>query len=226
MYMHHDMARPSATRMQHLSAHAASECACEGLRRAARAVSRLYEEALAPFALTATQFAILVALHLRGPLPLSRLADRLVLDRTSLYRAVRPLVRRGVVRIAAGRTRRERLGVLTQRGRRVIERALPAWEETQQRFVEALGVRTWSALASTLPEVPPVARALERPTQRGARRRAPRPRAGERWRRRNPDAPRRLTHMHHMPTGGAARASSARAARAMRSLLIFRKRAG
>lgn len=186
MYMHHDVTRPSAYRMQQLSAQAASECACEGLRRAARAVSRLYEDALAPFALTATQFAILVALHLRGALPLSRLADRLVLDRTSLYRAVRPLVRRGVLRIAAGRTRRERLAVLTQPGRRGLERALPAWGETQRRFVEALGVRTWSALASTLPQVPPVARALERrPTQRDVRGGPPRQRAGKRSLRRN-----------------------------------------
>ncbi len=96
-----------------------------------------------------------------------------MLDRTSLYRALRPLVRRGVLRYAAGRTQRERLAVLTAPGRRLIERALPAWNETQRRFVEALGIRSWSALESTLPQVPPVARALERrPTRRGARRRA------------------------------------------------------
>lgn len=162
MYMHHEMAQARSSRMRHLSAQAAAECACEGLRRAARAISRLYEEALAPFGLTATQFAILVATHLRGAVPLSRLAERLVLDRTSLYRAVRPMVRRGVLRIAPGRTGRERLAVLTGPGRRLIERALPAWEETQRRFVEALGPRAWSALASTVPHVPPIAQALER----------------------------------------------------------------
>ncbi len=171
--MHHDVGPPSASRVQHLLAQAASECLCERLRRAARAATRLYEEALATVELTATQFAILVALHLRGALPLSRLAERLVLDRTSLYRAVRPLARRGVLRVAAGGTGRERLAALTAAGRRLIERSLPAWEDTQRRFVEALGVRTWRALSSTLPHVPPVAGALERRArQRGGRPRA------------------------------------------------------
>jgi DNA-binding MarR family transcriptional regulator len=172
--MHHEMPRSRASRLRHLSAEAASECACEGLRRAARAVSRLYEEALAPFALTATQFAILVALHVRGAIPLSRLAERLVLDRTSLYRAVRPLVRRGLLHIAPGGTGRQRLAVLTAPGRRLIERALPAWEETQGRFVSALGGRTWNTLASTLPHVPPIAQALER--RRTRSRATPQPR--------------------------------------------------
>jgi hypothetical protein len=58
-----------------ISAEVAAECACDGLRRASRGISSLYEAALAPFHLTATQFTILVALHLRGRVPLSRLAQ-------------------------------------------------------------------------------------------------------------------------------------------------------
>jgi DNA-binding MarR family transcriptional regulator len=172
--MHHAMARERSSLMRHLSAQAAGECACESLRRAARAVSRLYEEALAPFGLTATQFAILVATYLRGGLPLSRMAERLVLDRTSLYRALRPLVRRGVLQVAPGQTGRELRAALTGSGRRLIERALPAWEETQRRFVEEMGPRAWSALASTLPHVPlAVERLGPRSTPRPRRGRSP-----------------------------------------------------
>jgi DNA-binding MarR family transcriptional regulator len=167
---HHDVTRArSSSRIRYLSAQAAVECACEALRRAARAVSRLYEEALAPFGLTATQFAILVAAHLRGPVPLSRLAERLVLDRTSLYRAVTPLIGRGVLRIVPGRTKRERLAVLTEAGRRSIEVALPAWKATQRRFVEALGPPAWNTLASTLPDVPRIVQSLGRRSTTGRR---------------------------------------------------------
>jgi len=61
------------------------ECAGGGLRRTSRAISRFYGAAFAPLDLTGTQFSLLVAVNLGGPIPLSRLAEFLVLDRTSLY---------------------------------------------------------------------------------------------------------------------------------------------
>lgn len=129
---------------------AATACACQGVRRAARAVSRLYEAALAPVGLTATQFAILVAANLRGPVPLSRLAEVLVLDRTSLYRALRPLERRSALRVVPGRDRREKDAVLTAAGRRLLAEALPLWRGAQDRMVRALGAGEWARLADGL----------------------------------------------------------------------------
>lgn len=142
-----------------LADQASAECACGGLRRASRAISKLYEGALAPFDLTATQFTMLVALRLRGAVPLSRLAQRLGLDRTSLYRAVRPLERRGALAVGPGRTPRERVAELAPAGRRLIEEALPIWEQTQQRFVAALGPRSWEALRSAIARVEPAVHA-------------------------------------------------------------------
>jgi DNA-binding MarR family transcriptional regulator len=147
--------------MAALSARVATECACGELRRAARAVSKLYEAAVAPLHLTATQFSILVAVRLGGPVPLSRLAERLVLDRTTLYRAVKPLVRRRCLQIGPGRTQRERTAALTAAGRSLLEDALPRWEQVQQRFVGALSAPTWATLATGLREVVPTVRGLE-----------------------------------------------------------------
>jgi len=126
------------------------ECAGGGLRRTSRAISRFYGAAFAPLDLTGTQFSLLVAVNLGGPIPLSRLAEFLVLDRTSLYRAVRPLVRRRCVRILPGPTGRERTASLTEAGRRLLHEALPAWKKTQERFVGALGPEAWAALNSGL----------------------------------------------------------------------------
>jgi len=156
---------------------AAAECACQGLRRASRAITRLYEATLAAFDLTATQFTILVALSLRDPVPLSRLAQDLVLDRTSLYRAVKPLERRGCLRTLAGRTQRERTAELTQKGRRLLEDALPEWERVQQRLVGTLGPRAWAIMQSAIDRVVPAVRAIESgeaPARPGRRRRATR----------------------------------------------------
>ena len=73
--------------------HQSSTCACTALRKASRAVGRLYDEMLADSGLTTAQFAILRHLARAESLPLSRLADHLVMDRTSLYRGLTPMLR-------------------------------------------------------------------------------------------------------------------------------------
>jgi len=158
-----------------LSTRVKVECAGGGLRRASRAISRFYEAAFAPLDLTATQFSILVAVHLAASIPLSRLAEVLVLDRTSLYRAVKPLARRRCLRVLPGQTRRERTATLTEAGRRLLADALPIWEQVQGRFVGALGPQAWAALTSGLQQVVPTLRALESGTLRAGTRPARHP---------------------------------------------------
>src|SRR5262249_17083942 len=170
MRTHHGMERRSPDHVTRACAGVVADCACEGLRRAARAVSKVYAGALASVELTPTQLAILVATRLHGSMPLTRLAQGLHLDRTSLYRAVSPLERKGHLRIGPGRTQRERVATVTARGERVLQDALPVWKSTQQRLVDALGPRTWAALSSSMRQVVAVARALEPGVRAGRRR--------------------------------------------------------
>jgi len=155
------MTRLHPDRVTTLCASVVADCACEGLRRAARAVSKVYARALAGVGLTPTQLAILVATRLHRSLPLSRLAQGLNLDRTSLYRAVRPLERKALLALGPGRTQRERVVTVSARGERALLEALPIWESTQRRFIDALGPRAWTALSSSARQVVAVARALE-----------------------------------------------------------------
>jgi DNA-binding MarR family transcriptional regulator len=155
------MARLRADQVTTLCAAVVGDCACEGVRRAARAISRLYGGALAGVGLTPTQLAILVATRLRGSLPLSRLAKGMRLDRTTLYRAIRPLERKGFLAVSVGRTQRERVATVTPKGEHVLQQALPIWQRTQEQFVEALGPRAWTALSSALKQVASVAEILE-----------------------------------------------------------------
>src|SRR5262249_44959970 len=152
-----------------LAARVRVECAGGELRRASRAISRFYEAALAPLDLTATQFSLLVAVHLGGPIPLSRLAEALVLDRTSLYRAIKPLVRRRCLRTQPGRTGRERTATLTEAGHRPPGAAPPAREKIQARFVGALGPQGWAAFTAGLQQVVPAVQALESSMPHAAR---------------------------------------------------------
>jgi DNA-binding MarR family transcriptional regulator len=110
-------------------------CACSTLRRATRAVTAAYDAALAPVGLRITQFAVLRSLARLGPLPVSRLAAEIALDRSTMGRNLDPLERRGFVRLAVGeRDQRERVAHLTPAGEAAIEAALPYWREAQQRI--------------------------------------------------------------------------------------------
>jgi DNA-binding MarR family transcriptional regulator len=125
-------------------------CACLTLRKAARATTQLYDRCLQSSGLTATQFSLLVRLHLKGPMTMTKLADRLLTDRTTLTRNVELLVEAGLVEITHGTDRRTRLVSLSPAGERAIRQALPLWRKAQQRMIGGLGSREWQSLRHSL----------------------------------------------------------------------------
>ena len=124
----------------------ASLCACMNVRRAARAVTGLYDRVLAPTGLRATQVTLLVALEKAGPIPFTRLADVLGMDRTTLTRNIEPLRRAGLLTRRPGRDRRVRLAVITEKGRKTLSTAIPLWEQAQRQITEGLGAGRWEAI--------------------------------------------------------------------------------
>src|SRR5215471_18043751 len=92
-------------------------CNCGALRQAARRVTRLYDEALAPVGLSTNQFSILARLNRVGPSTIQELARLLVMDRSTLGHLLRPLEKRGFVRLEISKSdRRSRVVRLTQAG--------------------------------------------------------------------------------------------------------------
>ena len=106
-------------------------CHCLAARRRARAVTRHFEAKLRPHGLRATQFSILAALALAGPVPMGELARLLGLERTTLTRGALLLERDGWVRNDSSPDGRERPLRLTASGRRKLESAYPAWKAAQ-----------------------------------------------------------------------------------------------
>lgn len=125
-------------------------CVCTTLRKASRAITRRYDEQLAHSGMTTPQFALLRTLAREGDLPLSRLADLQVMDRTSLYRTLAPLERHGWVKVAPGAHGRAKLAVLTQAGIAAMAGATAAWDAMQKEIIGAIGVDNWQALAEQL----------------------------------------------------------------------------
>ena len=130
-------------------AEAAKVCACFNLRKASRAVSKLYDDTLQPIGLRSTQFVTILAVHLHEPIGLSPLAREMVADRSTLTRNLNILERGGLIRskTAGARTR---LYALTDKGRRVLADGIPLWEKAQTTFVEQLGAKQWTGMLTSL----------------------------------------------------------------------------
>jgi len=114
-------------------------CAHANLRKAMRVVSQAYDAALRPSGLRATQFTLLAVLAGQGELPLTKLSEILVLDRTTLTRNLKPLLAQGWLEIGREKDERIRLISITDAGRSLVAEATPLWREAQIRVTEKLG---------------------------------------------------------------------------------------
>ena len=118
----------------------AAACNCFALRRAARGIARRYDEAFRPLDLNNGQFSMLTAIAGLQPAGIQRMGEVLGMDRTTVTAALKPLQRRGLVEVeVAGDDLRGRAVRLTRAGTRLLERAIPIWEATQQEVTQQLG---------------------------------------------------------------------------------------
>lgn len=114
-------------------------CLCLFVQRAARALARRFDEALRPVGLTNSQFSLLMALNRPDPARMRPVAGLLGMDRTTLTAALKPLQRRGLVRVAHDpEDRRNRLLSLTDAGREVLADAVPIWRRVHGAIESAL----------------------------------------------------------------------------------------
>jgi len=111
-----------------------TECVCVNLRRAARAMTALYDEALSASGIKITQFSLLRSVERNEPVSVTALSGDLDLDRTTLARNLDPLERDGLIILAAGSDRRVTEVRLTGRGRKAIAKALPLWQLAQEEI--------------------------------------------------------------------------------------------
>lgn len=147
---HASMSQPTPPLDVSKCAEAAATCACFHFRKASRAVTQLFDDALQHTGLRSTQLVILIAAAVYESLSVSRLAKELVMDRSTLTRNLRPLERRGLLQLVPGKDVRTRLVALTPAGRDALAGALPAWESAQQEFQGQLGPARWTHLLESL----------------------------------------------------------------------------
>ena len=125
-------------------------CAALNFRRTARAVTRLYDLALAPSGIRATQMAILTAIAKFQPVSMSAIGEILVLDQTTLTRSLRLLQKQGFLEVSPRATKRQRFLSLTDSGVNVLAVAVPLWRKVQAKFLSDMGRDAWKDLRDEL----------------------------------------------------------------------------
>ena len=126
-------------------------CHCTALRKASRRVSQLYDTALAPCGLKATQRAILTQIARSEPAAIGLLAEALVMDSGGLAHTLKPLIRDGLVAMKINPAdRRNRLVSLTAAGRAAVKQSDRLWEEAQRAFERSFGATRSKALREAI----------------------------------------------------------------------------
>jgi DNA-binding MarR family transcriptional regulator len=133
VYIHNMKAGPTPATIAEMDA-----CVCLALRRAARTLTRFYDRELRAHSLRATQLPILVAACKHEAVPLAEAAAALGMDRTTLLRNVRPLVRRRLVEVSPAADSKRTEIRATAAGRALLLRVYPAWKRAQSRALRTL----------------------------------------------------------------------------------------
>ncbi len=131
--------------------HVRDTCLCLHVQRAARALARRFDEALRPLDLTQGQFSLLTSLNRPEPPSIGSVAALLAMDRTTLTANLKPLERRGLVKIAVDKEdKRGRRLIITGAGRALLRKAFPIWQKTHAETERSLTGISADALRAAL----------------------------------------------------------------------------
>jgi DNA-binding MarR family transcriptional regulator len=134
-----------------LTHHVRDNCLCLATQRAARALARLFDDALRPVGITSGQFSLLMSLNQPAPPSIGSVAALLAMDRTTLTANLKPLEARGLLKINVDpNDKRSRLLTLTAAGKRTLAKAAPIWTKTHQKAEAVIARTTPSALRAGL----------------------------------------------------------------------------
>ncbi len=128
-----------------------ANCIVANIRAASRAITQFYDAMLKPSGLRITQFTLIAALIESEPISLTRFADVVAMDRTTLARNLAPLEREGWLVVAVDEfNKRQRIISTTQEGHQRYQEALKLWQQAQAHMIEHFGTQSWEAVLMKL----------------------------------------------------------------------------
>lgn len=118
-------------------------CMVNNLRRATRLLSQKMDNALSIVGIKSTQFSLLVTIRCTGPIPITKLAEALQMERTTLTRNLKPVMEKQWVKMEQAEDQRMKLINITEQGLKTLEKAEPIWRTQQLHLVELLDSGEW-----------------------------------------------------------------------------------
>ena len=111
-------------------------CKCFKMRKASRVVTQFYDKKLKPSGIRITQFTILTLIATSKDRTLISLADELLMDRTTLTRGLNILLKEGLIEQMKAEDSRKKIMTLTQKGHRILDKAIPLWLEAEHQILD------------------------------------------------------------------------------------------
>lgn len=125
-------------------------CTCGELRKAARAITLLYDNAFKSSGLLSTQLGVLDTICNTQAIRISALAEKQGMDRTTLTRNLSVLEKQGYIKITSGNDQRTRIVTATHKGRSAVSKAIPLWIDVQRKVRLEMGEKSWQELMQNL----------------------------------------------------------------------------
>lgn len=137
-------------------------CLFTTIRKANRSLFRFYQDALCDSKITIVQLSILRSLERKSPRSFPDLSDDLVLERTTLYRTIKPLIEMGAIEVYDAETGRTKHAGLTKHGKSLIDETMPHWERAQNQILNKVGSERWQEVSELVLELPAIISKLRR----------------------------------------------------------------
>ena len=127
-----------------------SACISTRVRQLSRIVTRVYDDALRPLGITASQFTLLTQLAQQDGITAVEIGTELDIEKSTLSRNLKRLLALGHLTMDPPAGRRGRGLHLTPKGADVIQKAYPVWRDAQTRAVKVMGPESRATLDSLL----------------------------------------------------------------------------
>ena len=134
-------------------------CIATRVRQLSRIITRVYDDALRPHKITASQFTLLTQLAQTDGITAAEIGLELDIEKSTLSRNLKRLLALGHIVMDPPAGRRGRGLHLTPRGQKVIREAFPLWQAAQRRATDVMGKESREMLDSLLTQAEKLAAA-------------------------------------------------------------------
>ncbi len=117
----------------------AQECLAVRVRLLNRTLTAIYDEALRPLGMTTGQLNVLVVVAKRGSVSPATVAQRLHMEKSTVSRNIERMRAHGWLIVSPNKSGRGQVLAIHAKGRKLLERALPLWNQAQERSQALLG---------------------------------------------------------------------------------------